>query len=370
VGFEGNGAFAVSAAVDALVVCGLVVWAVRTRPGWIGLAIAVGTVLAFLALKGIALVASGLDIPFGAMHVLWLDLVVVLPLAAVLLGLLTWRTGSTALRALVVLGLLLAPVGAYASFVEPERLVVEHATVDLSPQRGGDDAVRVAVIADLQFERLGDHEREAVAQAMAERPDLILLSGDYHQGTATSFERELPGLRRLLSRLRAPGGVFAVQGDVESVARVRRVFAGAGIRLLVDEQASTRVRDRSISIAGLRLRYWQASARELAERFEARPGTRDIRLLLAHRPDAAKWLAPDTRVDLVVSGHTHGGQLQLPLVGPLTTASGVPREVAAGGLHSLGGRPIYVSRGIGVERGQAPRLRLGAPPEVSILTLR
>ncbi len=369
-GFEGNWAFAVSAAVDALVVCGLVVWAVRTRPGWLRLALACGLVLAFMALKGVVMVASGLDIPFGVMHVLWLDLVVVLPLAAVVLGALTWRTGSTVLRALVVVGLLLVPVGAYASLVEPERLVVERATVELSPQRDGDDAVRVAVIADLQFERLGDHEREAVERAMAERPDLILLSGDYHQGTAESFEHELPGLRRLLGRLRAPGGVFAVQGDVESVARARRVFAGTGIRLLVDEQASTRVGDRAISIAGLRLRYWQASARELTERFEARPGTRDIRLLLAHRPDAAKWLAPDTRVDLVVSGHTHGGQLQLPLLGPLTTASGVPREVAAGGLHSVGGRPIYVSRGIGVERGQAPRLRLGAPPEVSILTLR
>ena len=369
-GFEGNWAFAVSAAVDALVVCGLVVWAVRTRPGWLRLALACGLVLVFLALKGVVLVASGLDIPFGVMHVLWLDLVVVLPLAAVLLGVLTWRTGSTALRVLVVLGLLLVPVGAYASFVEPERLVVERATVELSPQRTGDASVRIAVIADLQFERLGDHEREAVERVMAERPDLILLSGDYHQGTADSFARELPGLRRLLGRLRAPGGVFAVQGDVESLARVRRVFAGTGIRLLVDEQATTRVGDRAISIAGLRLRYWQASARTLTERFEARPGIGDIRLLLAHRPDAAKWLAPDTRVDLVVSGHTHGGQLQRPLVGPLTTASNVPRDVAAGGLHSLGGRRIYVSRGIGVERGQAPRLRFGAPPEVSILTLR
>lgn len=177
-------------------------------------------------------------------------------------------------------------------------------------------------------------------------------------------------MRRLLGKLRAPGGVFAVQGDSESVAKARRVFAGTRVRLLIDEQASTRVRDRAISIVGLRLRYWQASARGLAERFEDRLGTRDVRLLLTHRPDAMKWLARDTRIDLVVSGHTHGGQLQLPLVGPLTTASDLPRDVAAGGLHSLGGRRIYISRGIGVERGQAPRLRLGAPPEVSILTLR
>jgi predicted MPP superfamily phosphohydrolase len=80
-------------------------------------------------------------------------------------------------------------------------------------------------------------------------------------------------------------------------------------------------------------------------------------------------LVSGTRVDLVLAGQTHGGQVQVPLVGPLTTASGVPREVAAGGLHRLDGTRIYVSRGVGVERGQAPRLRLGAVPEVSLITL-
>jgi uncharacterized protein len=60
----------------------------------------------------------------------------------------------------------------------------------------------------------------------------------------------------------------------------------------------------------------------------------------------------------------------LPLVGPLATASRVPRDVAAGGLHELEGRRVYVSRGVGVERGQAPRLRIGAVPDVSLITLR
>jgi uncharacterized protein len=95
-----------------------------------------------------------------------------------------------------------------------------------------------------------------------------------------------------------------------------------------------------------------------------------IRIALAHRPDTVRRLAADTRVDLTVAGHTHGGQVQLPVVGPLTIASGVPRQVGAGGLHKLDGRWIYVSRGVGVERAQAPRLRLGAVPEVSLITPR
>jgi predicted MPP superfamily phosphohydrolase len=72
---------------------------------------------------------------------------------------------------------------------------------------------------------------------------------------------------------------------------------------------------------------------------------------------------------LLVAGHTHGGQVQIPFFGPPITLSRVPRSVAAGGFHSLDGRAIYVSRGIGNERGWAPRVRFLAPPEVSLLTL-
>ncbi len=88
---------------------------------------------------------------FGVMHVLWLDFAVVLPLAAVLLGLLTWRHSGGAVRALVVAGLLAAPVGAYASFIEPNRLVrrVCAATAGDSP------AVRAAACARRRVRRAG-----------------------------------------------------------------------------------------------------------------------------------------------------------------------------------------------------------------------
>ena len=78
---------------------------------------------------------------------------------------------------------------------------------------------------------------------------------------------------------------------------------------------------------------------------------------------------PSSRIDLVVAGHTHGGQVVVPGFGPIITLSGVPRAVAAGGLHEMNGNRIYVSRGAGSEQGQAPRIRLFCPPEVSILEL-
>jgi len=103
-------------------------------------------------------------------------------------------------------------------------------------------------------------------------------------------------------------------------------------------------------------------------KFEALPGD-DLRLLVAHYPDQIEHLSANSRVDLLVAGHTHGGQVQIPFLGPPITLTSVPREVAAGGYHVMNGRAIYVSRGIGCERGLAPRLRFNCAPEVSLLTL-
>lgn len=366
----GGGVFALSAAIDVLIAWAVVAWAARERRVLPRLALATAFALALLALKGIVLLKLGVERQFGVMHVLWLDLVVVVPLAAALLGWLTWHAGGAAVRTFVVIGLLAAPVGAYASLVEPNRLVVERATVELPAVRAGEDSIRIAVLSDIQFEHVGDHERDAIALLMAQRPDVIVLTGDYHQGSRAEFARQLPAMHELFARLRAPGGVFAVQGDTDDGRSLRRTFIGTGVRVLVDETVATRVGDRRLTIGGLRLAYWEPAASAFVRRFERLDGSGDVRILVAHRPDPVLALTPRTRVDLVAAGHTHGGQIQLPLIGPLQTATHVPDDVAAGGLHRLGGRTIYVSRGVGVERGQAPRLRFGAPPEISLLELR
>jgi predicted MPP superfamily phosphohydrolase len=367
----GNLVFAVSGAVDTAILCAAVVWAVRDEPAGGRLLIALVPAVGLLAVKGVVLLALGVSIPFGVLHVVWLDLVVALPLAALLLLALTWRRRAVGpIRVVAVAALCLAPLGAYASFVEPERLVLERATLELDPAREGERQLRIGVLADLQCEEVGAHEREAVERLMAERPDIILLPGDYHQGDARKLDEQLPALRSLMRRLDAPGGVFAVQGDVEGVAEARRVMAGTGVRVLVNRVARVEVGDRRLTIAGIERDYWsEAAGRTLAE-LERRRGEDDIRIALTHRPDAVRLLPENGRVDLTVAGHTHGGQVQLPLIGPLRIASGVPREVGAGGLHELDGRPIYVSRGVGAERAQAPRLRFGAVPEVSLITLR
>lgn len=127
--------------------------------------------------------------------------------------------------------------------------------------------------------------------------------------------------------------------------------------------------DRTITIGGIELDDASARATAVVCDLETRPGVDDVRILLAHRPDAVYDLPSGARTDLVVTGHTHGGQVAIPGFGPLMTLTGVPRAVAAGGVHELDGRRLFVGRGVGVERRQAPQIRLFVRPQVAVLTL-
>lgn len=364
-----NGAFAASCAMDVVIVGVAAIWLGR-RPCAGRLAVAVTGVTGVLAAKGLVLLTTGVTVPFGVLHVLWLDVAIVVPLAGSSYLVASRGRARPWSQAPAAAMLLVAPLAFYAAVVEPGGLVTERATVRVAPERDGRAPIRVGVLSDIQFERVGDHEGEAVADLMSQRPDVILLTGDIHQGSRKTLSEELASIRDLLSGLHARGGVFAVQGDVESVGEVRAVTAGTDVRVLENQVVRTTVGDRSLTITGLELAWRSAAARRATTRLEMSGGRGDVRLLVVHRPDAVLRLPRDPRIDLTVAGHTHGGQVQLPHIGPLMTASHVPRRVAGGGLHSLGGRRIYVSRGVGVERGQAPRLRFGARPEVSVVTLR
>ena len=124
-----------------------------------------------------------------------------------------------------------------------------------------------------------------------------------------------------------------------------------------------------MSLCGVDLAFASPAAQSALAQIESAPDPTDVRIVFAHRPDVLYALHRDTRVDLVVAGHTHGGQVQIPFYGPPITLSSVPRLVGAGGLHDVDGRRVYVSRGIGWEHGHAPRVRFLCPPEVSVLHL-
>jgi len=306
--------------------------------------------------------------PFGVIRMGFLVGVVSVPVVgALLLGArLRGRIAATpSALGLAALGCLAAPLGAWMAWVEPYDLRVEEATLVLPAERAGVAPLRIGVLADLQCEAVGDHERRAVATLLAQEPDLILVPGDLFQGSEQEFERWREPLMELLATLRAPGGVYFVPGDTDHAWTIAALRESTDWKILISDVVEVRVRDRRLRIAGMANRASFGIAREL----ESMRGDDDVRIVMSHAPDTVLHMKGRPRVDLIVAGHTHGGQIVVPGFGPPITLSRVPREIAGGGLHTYEGRAIYVSRGVGLERRQAPRVRLLCPPEVSMLTL-
>lgn len=307
--------------------------------------------------------------PAGLIQLLWIDLMVVAPVAGFVLLAVHGRelTASAPARALALGTLALVPFGLYARWVEPFDLAIERHHVTLSGQVAGRLPLRLGVLADLEVDQVRPFEQEAVERLMAERPDVILVPGDVFQRGLTARTAPVAELRALFDRLWAPGGVWVVPGDADEVPLLAEVVRGTHARLLVDEVVTLRVRDRRVSLLGL---GESAGSLERLAAFDALPEGDDLRLVLSHMPRAVLALRPSSRIDLLVAGHTHGGQVVLPLLGPPWLPSPLPRHVAAGGLHEVNGNGLYISRGVGVQRGQSPPIRFRCRPEVSLLTLQ
>jgi predicted MPP superfamily phosphohydrolase len=198
---------------------------------------------------------------------------------------------------------------------------------------------------------------------------LILLPGDLAQIGVHEVQETAPQFCALLAPLHAPLGAYFVLGNVDRAESAKQLLAGTDVQLLVDRTVELHHGDRTITLGGIELLFPSLAARATIRELEERPGERDVRILLAHYPDVIDVLNAPSRIDLVVAGHTHGGQVVLPFVGAPITLSAVSNEIARGGYHEVDGKRIYVSRGVGCERGWAPRVRFNCPPEVSCLTL-
>jgi predicted MPP superfamily phosphohydrolase len=270
--------------------------------------------------------------------------------------------GWKAFWALISLALVAIMVDAFA--IEPFALTVRRETITSAKLRR---PLRAVVLADLQFDVFDEHTRSALRLAMRERPDILLLPGDYVQRTrrrgGDAVRREANAFLREI-RFGAPLGVYAVEGNVEWEAGWEGLFDG------LDVHTFSTVRPvvlEDLVVTGMGLR----ESANPVQSIEAATGAGEGRFHIAmgHAPDFALG---EVRADLLVAGHTHGGQVQLPLVGPLLTLSAVPRAWAAGNsaIELSGGRTLVVSRGVGHERGSAPRLRFRCRPEVVVIELR
>lgn len=202
--------------------------------------------------------------------------------------------------------------------------------------------------------------QEAVTAANALQPDLIVLTGDY----VTHDAETIFGMTKVLAQLNARYGVFAVLGNHDTRAGARIVRQGigeAGITVLHNRGLALTVGTGTLNLAGVDDCLWgHPDLNAALDGLDAAAPT----LLLAHEPDVIDNFSRDGRVTLQLSGHTHGGQVRLPILGtPVLPRLG---EKYVAGLYQVNDSRLYVNRGVGMV---SLPIRFNCPPEITAITL-
>jgi len=250
---------------------------------------------------------------------------------------------------------------ARAAFAEPYQLAVERQTIGLRRLPRELDGLRVVHLSDIHHSPFTGRQQveRAVEVANSLQPDILALTGDY-----VSHEREYVGpCAEMLGKLKARRGVYACLGNHDNwvdAELVTDLFTLSGIRVLNNE--GFRFEDRGAS-------FWLAGVQDTMVGLEDLPlalagsSADEMKLVLAHNPIILRRAAR-AGVDLVLSGHTHGGQVTWRSE---RSASGRVRRRILRGLGRRGETQIYVTRGLGTV---VLPVRYGCLPEVSLLTLR
>ncbi len=282
---------------------------------------------------------------------------------------LLWATGPGLLLA-AALHLAITTAFLYATWIEPFRIGITQTELR-SSKLNGHAPLRLLHITDLHIEHITPREQKLLQLVEELAPDVIVITGDYLNLSSVYDPGAQAEARDLLAQLcdiaRSP--VYAITGSppVDRSDVVPAIFEGLPITWLVDETVELHVNDHTLRLVGLRCtRERHLDAPRLRRLMDGSP--KDIfTLLLYHSPD----LMPEAvklGIDLYLCGHTHGGQIRMPLFGALFTSSDFWKRYEMG-RYEEGKTTLYVNRGLGMEGMGAPRARFLAPPEVVLWTL-
>jgi predicted MPP superfamily phosphohydrolase len=252
--------------------------------------------------------------------------------------------------------------------IEPFSIQVTHHQLSFDPLSAERLPLRIVHLSDPHVERTTVRERKLGPLVDELQPDLILLTGDYLNLSYLGDETAQRDFRALASQLQAPYGVYAVRGSVDSLALTERLFAGLDIVVLENESVRLEIEGQEIYLVGVACSHdLSIDIPRLDQALRGVPPD-SFKILLYHSPDMIE-AASERGIDLYLAGHTHGGQIRLPLYGAIATSSIYYKEYEAG-LFQVGRTYLYVSRGLGLEGASAPRARFLCRPEVAVHTLR
>jgi predicted MPP superfamily phosphohydrolase len=256
------------------------------------------------------------------------------------------------IHALAVIGIICF---AYGYFIEPYW--IEVTTVEIQTKKLKDTSLRLLHISDMHCER-PRNEKKLVKLINGLEPDIIVFTGD-----SLNTSKALPTFKETLNNVNAKLGKFAVRGNFDIwFWHDLDLFTGTGFKALDAETVTLQKDGEKFRITGLNCKPPSRFSEVLAKIPDD-----SFSIFLYHFSDLVEDLEY-FNVDLYLCGHTHGGQIAMPLYGALITLSKFGKKYEAG-MYNVGDTIMYVNRGIGMEAGIAPRVRFLARPEITVFEI-
>lgn len=264
--------------------------------------------------------------------------------------------------------LLLGLMAFWGFFIEPGRLVTRQQTIAIHNWPQSLNGLRVAVLSDIHADDWFIHNkklRSIVERTNQLQPELIVILGDYMSGDGWVRSKVEPEVfAEVLKDLRAPLGVYSVLGNHDwwyDGGKVRLALEKDGIKVLEDEVLQINARGTSFWLIGLS-DLW--TRRPKIEETTSKVPEGQPSIALTHNPDIFPRV-PE-RVQILLAGHTHGGQVRFPLIGSVVESSKFGERYARGHLFE-NNHHLFVTTGIGTS---IIPVRFGVPPEIVLLTLQ
>jgi len=256
--------------------------------------------------------------------------------------------------------------GIYATFIEPYMLFIKKIEIK-SPKIK--TPIKILHITDIQSTNVGWYEKKVFKKISELNPDIVCHTGDYLQNLrGANLKFNLKKLSDLVSGLPDTTYQFAVGGSTDYRYKLNEIFTGKNIFPLIDNSVEIKINNDIFRVIGLT----EKSIFNLASPAVLNENISDTayNILLGHQPDLIYHLRWKKNIDLCLAGHTHGGQVNIPLYGPIITMSGVEKKYARG-FNKIENTYLNVSNGVGVEHLQnVMPIRLFCPPDITLITIK
>ena len=261
---------------------------------------------------------------------------------------------------LVLFGCFYCGVAVDALLIEPMALVARETTIT-TPKIT--KPITIVFCSDLHIARVGDYERRTLQKIKEQNADLIFFGGDYVAGQTEEENQRLMKEWNQLFRemdLHAPLGIYAVEGTrVHDWTSWQKMFTDTEV-IPYDDTLTKQIGEIRITFLS------EVDSENKDFILDEYPADK-FRMIVGHSP---RYAMAEQKADLLLAGHTHGGQVQIPFWGPLITMSGdFPKKWASGMTTMPNGAKLIVSNGVGVSQGRGPRVRFWCRSDFWVIRL-